>query len=78
MPKPARAASGKKAQRPKAVPQLRKSPLTIAQIHEQMLASGLISQLPDPAQDIDDDDPDDLPVAIKGEPLSETIIRDRR
>jgi hypothetical protein len=33
-----------------------------AEIHEQMLASGLISQLPDPTQDIDDDDPDDLPV----------------
>ncbi|MFI5259251.1 MAG: hypothetical protein ACHQ01_06555 [Candidatus Limnocylindrales bacterium] len=25
-----------------------------------------------------DDDADDLPIAIKGEPLSETIIRERR
>ena len=39
---------------------------------------GLITRLPDPALDIDDDDPDDQPVAIKGEPLSETIIRERR
>ena len=31
-----------------------------------------------PSLDIDDDDPDDQPVAIKGEPLSETIIRERR
>ena len=43
-----------------------------------MLASGLITTLPDPSQDIDDDDPDDQPVIIKGEPLSETIIRERR
>jgi Arc/MetJ-type ribon-helix-helix transcriptional regulator len=70
--------SGKNAKRPKALPQKPTKPLTIAEIHQQMLASGLISQLPDPAQDIDDDDPDDLPVPIKGEPLSETIIRDRR
>jgi Arc/MetJ-type ribon-helix-helix transcriptional regulator len=78
MPKPARAASGRKAKNPKAAPQQHEKPITIAEIHQQMLASGLISQLPDPAQDIDDDDPDDLPVPIKGEPLSETIIRDRR
>jgi hypothetical protein len=45
---------------------------------QQMLASGLITRLPDPAQDIDDDGPDDLPVPIEGGPLSETIIRERR
>jgi hypothetical protein len=28
--------------------------------------------------DIDDDDPDDQPVPNKGEPLSQTIIHDRR
>ena len=43
-----------------------------------MMASGLITRLPDPALDIDDDDPEDQPVTIKGEPLSETIIRERR
>jgi len=37
-----------------------------------------MTSLPDPAQDIDDDDSDDAPVIIKGEPLSETIIRERR
>ncbi len=43
-----------------------------------MMARGLITRLPDPSLDIDDDDPDDQPVPIKGEPLSETIIRERR
>ena len=42
------------------------------------MAAGLITSLPDPALDIHDDDPDDAPVTIKGEPLSETIIRERR
>ncbi len=41
------------------------------------MAAGLITLLPDPSLDIDDD-PDDQPVPIKGEPLSETIIRERR
>src|SRR5690242_13543912 len=43
-----------------------------------MMESGLILSLPNPALDIDDDDPEDQPVAIEGEPLSETIIRERR
>ena len=55
-----------------------KKPLTPDELNQRLLASGRISQLPDPAQDIDDDDPDDLPVVIEGEPLSETIIRERR
>ena len=37
---------------------------------------GLLSQLPDTAADYDD--PDDEPITIKGEPLSETVIRERR
>jgi Arc/MetJ-type ribon-helix-helix transcriptional regulator len=45
-------------------------------LHRQMLADGLLSQLPDGKQDIDDDE-DDEPVEIEGEPLSETIIRER-
>jgi Arc/MetJ-type ribon-helix-helix transcriptional regulator len=77
LPKPART-SAKAAKRPKtAARQPKRKPLTVAEIHQQMLASGLITALPDPSQDIDDD-PDDLPVIIKGEPLSETIIRERR
>jgi Arc/MetJ-type ribon-helix-helix transcriptional regulator len=72
----AAAASGKKATRSKdARPN---KPLTIEEIHRQMMASGLITRLPDPALDIDDDDPEDQPVTIKGEPLSETILRERR
>ena len=52
--------------------------LTLAELHQEMMASGLITQLPNPAEDIDDDDPDDQPIAIEGEPLSETILRERR
>jgi Arc/MetJ-type ribon-helix-helix transcriptional regulator len=51
-------------------------PLTPDELNQQMLASGLIARLPDPAEDIDD--AADPPIAIKGEPLSETIIRERR
>jgi Arc/MetJ-type ribon-helix-helix transcriptional regulator len=61
-----------------AKPTRQKTPLTIEQVHQRMFASGLISRLPDPAEDIDDDDPDDQPIVIEGEPLSETIIRERR
>ena len=53
-----------------------KTPLTEADVLQHMLASGLITQLPDTAADFDD--PDDQPIAITGEPLSETVIRERR
>jgi hypothetical protein len=53
-------------------------PLTRAEFNRRLLAEGRLASLPDPALDIDDDDPDDQPIAIKGEPLSETIIRERR
>jgi Arc/MetJ-type ribon-helix-helix transcriptional regulator len=46
------------------------------ELHRQMLADGLLSQLPNSADDIDDDQEE--PVEIDGEPLSETIIRERR
>ena len=69
--------SSKNAKRAKPVrPQ--KKPLSIEELHRQMMARGLITRLPDPDLDIDDDDPDDQPVLIEGEPLSETIIRERR
>jgi Arc/MetJ-type ribon-helix-helix transcriptional regulator len=58
--------------------QPRKKLLTRDELNQQLMAAGLITSLPDPALDIDDDDPDDQPVTIKGEPLSETIIRERR
>jgi Arc/MetJ-type ribon-helix-helix transcriptional regulator len=66
------------AKRTKTIPSKAKKPLSIEEIHQQMLASGLLASLPDPALDIDDDEPDDQSVPIKGEPLSETILRERR
>jgi Arc/MetJ-type ribon-helix-helix transcriptional regulator len=53
-----------------------KTPLTQEELDQYMLAIGVISQLPDTAADFDD--PDDEPIEIEGEPLSETIIRERR
>src|SRR5208282_4147999 len=73
--KPAARTSAKAAKRGKAAPPKK---MTDAEFDEHLLKIGLISSLPDPALDIDDDDPDDQPVTIKGEPLSETIIRERR
>jgi hypothetical protein len=67
---------GKSAKRAKPA-QAPKKPLTRNEFHRQLFAEGRIASLPDPALDIDDD-PDDQPIAIKGEPLSETIIRERR
>ena len=55
-----------------------KKPKTVKELHRRWMASGLITQLPDPAQDVNDDDPEDQPVVIKGEPLSQTILRERR
>jgi len=65
-----------KAKSAKTAPAPEKKPLSPDELNRRLLASGLVSQLPDPAQDIDDDD--DPPIVIKGEPLSETIIRERR
>lgn len=45
------------------------------EILRQMLADGLLARLPDPSADLGDDDE---PVVIEGEPLSESIIRERR
>jgi hypothetical protein len=73
---PARTA-GKAAKRARpAAP--KKKLLTRDEFHRRLLAEGRLASLPDPALDIDDDDPDDQPIAIEGEPLSETIIRERR
>jgi Arc/MetJ-type ribon-helix-helix transcriptional regulator len=54
----------------------KQNPLTRAEFDQHLLAIGLMSQLPDTTADFDD--PDDQPITIKGEPLSETIIRERR
>jgi hypothetical protein len=67
---------GKAAKRAKPAQAAKKTP-SVEELHHKMMARGLITRLPDPSLDIDDD-PDDQPVAIEGEPLSETIIRERR
>jgi hypothetical protein len=53
-----------------------KKKMTEAEFDQHLLKIGLMSQIPDTAADYDD--PDDVPVKIKGEPLSETVIRERR
>jgi hypothetical protein len=50
--------------------------MTVEDLHRQMLADGLLSELPNTAEDVEDEQ--DAPVEITGEPLSETIIRERR
>jgi putative addiction module CopG family antidote len=67
---------GKSRRRAKSADQPKKEVLTEAELQQHMLEIGLMSQLPD--TDADFDDPNDLPISIKGEPLSETIIRERR
>ena len=75
--KPTAPTPGKAAKRAKPA-QAPNKPPSIEELHRKMMVRGLITRLPDPSLDIDDDDPDDQPVPIKGEPLSETIIRERR
>ena len=67
---------GKAAKRAKSAAPKKK--MTEAEFDQYLLKIGLISSLADPTLDIDDDDPDDQPVTIKGEPLSETLLRERR
>lgn len=69
-----RGPSGKKPKRARTIPD--KKPVTEEDFLKHLVAIGLVTQLPDPAEDIDDDD--DPPIVIQGEPLSETIIRERR
>lgn len=52
--------------------------LTPAEVDQQLLARGLLTRLPDPSQDVDDDDLEDLPIPVEGEPVSQTIVRERR
>jgi hypothetical protein len=75
--KPAASTPGRAAKRSKPTA-TKKKPLTRDEFNQRLMAAGLITRLPDPSLDIDDDDLDDRPVTIKGEPLSETIIRERR
>jgi hypothetical protein len=77
MPEPPARTPGRKAKPARPVRPV-KELLPIDDPRRAMMESGLILSLPDPSLDIDDDDPDDAPVVIKGEPLSETILRERR
>ncbi len=54
-----------------------KGPLTEEQLLQYMYEIGEISQLPDLHADLDDEEEEEL-IEIEGEPLSETIIRERR
>jgi Arc/MetJ-type ribon-helix-helix transcriptional regulator len=74
MPAPATKPARKAKPSRKTAPQ--HTPLSPDELNQQLLAVGLMLELPDPSQDIDDDDVP--PVEIIGEPLSETIIRERR
>ena len=53
-----------------------KKPMSREEFHRHLIEIGLMSRLPDTAADFDD--PADEPIPIKGEPLSETVIRERR
>ncbi len=66
------------AKRTKTARSPERKPLAEAEFNQHLLSIGLITSVPDSSLDIDDDDPNDAPVKIKGEPLSETIIRERR
>jgi Arc/MetJ-type ribon-helix-helix transcriptional regulator len=66
---------GKTTKRAKPAPQ-QKKPLTRAQFDQQLVELGLMTHIPN--TDAYVDDPDDEPIPIRGEPLSETVIRERR
>ena len=51
-------------------------PLTEEEFQRRLLELGLMSQAP--TGEAGEDDAEDVPVPIGGEPLSETVIRERR
>jgi hypothetical protein len=53
-----------------------KKRMTKDEFHRHRIDIGLMSQLPDTAADFDD--LTDEPFSIKGEPLSETVMRERQ
>ena len=52
------------------------TPMTEDEFKRQLLKSGLMSSLPTPSDPASR--PDFQPITLEGEPLSETIIRERR
>ena len=59
-----------------AQPTRSRKPLSKDEFHRHLIEIGLMSQLPNTAADFED--PADQPIEIQGEPLSETVIRERR
>jgi hypothetical protein len=51
--------------------------LSEAEVAERLLAKGVINEIPDGWDESDDED-DFEPIVMKGKPLSETVIEDRR
>ena len=47
------------------------------EFHQMLLQKGIISNIPNPADDADEDDEFE-PVDVQGQPLSETVIEERR
>jgi Arc/MetJ-type ribon-helix-helix transcriptional regulator len=66
--------AAKKAKRAKVTTS--KKALTPDEFDQHLIALGLMSRVPD--TDADFDDPDDQLVKLEGEPLSQTVIRERR
>jgi len=54
-----------------------KKPMTEEEFARFLLAEGIIGNIPDPSQLTDEDEDWEL-IEVKGEPLSEMIIRERR
>jgi len=50
---------------------------TEGEFHQMLLHKGIISNIPNPADDADEDDEFE-PVDVQGRPLSETVIEERR
>lgn len=53
-----------------------RTPQTEEEFQRSLLEMGLMTQLPEAGDD--EDDPDDQPIPIQGEPLSKTVICERR
>jgi Arc/MetJ-type ribon-helix-helix transcriptional regulator len=60
----------------RAKPGRPKKPRTKEEFHRHLVEIGLMSQLPNTEADFED--PDDQPIDIPDESLSETVIRERR
>lgn len=54
-----------------------REPISEDEVERILLAKGIISSIPDLSAYTDDDE-DFEPIEVEGEPLSETIIRERR